>query len=280
MGSTKKMREAFDPQLGLLVRDAETSSARIRAKLGNQFDWCFCELCWRQTEYWGILEAPTVVKRLEKKNARELPLTASMRAKAEQRTNEMVERYRLACQGKLGPYEAAAMLRRYCHIPDLDGDLSPESFNDHVHMRMLYTEWARHGEVMRQTRLPHHLSDGSKPSRLYCEFHNPRRSEEARRAYQRDRRFKIEFQELIDLARRDAINSGKLMGWNVGTITKLRRSAFRQLQVLKAPKAPATTIDDLLAQGMSQAEIARQLDVSRQAISAAIKRRNRKVAMR
>ena len=71
----------------------------------------------------------------------------------------------------------------------------------------------------------------------------------------------------------EPVTHHKLVG-DIEAHVHVKREAYRQLQ---AHKSPTRLIDDLLAQGtLSQAEIARQLGVSRQAVSAAIKRRSQK----
>jgi len=62
---------------------------------------------------------------------------------------------------------------------------------------MLVSTWACQGELMWPSALPSHPEGASRPSKLYCEAHNPRRSDEARRAYQRDRRYALEYEDLI-----------------------------------------------------------------------------------
>ncbi|QIM72298.1 hypothetical protein EYB34_13530 [Bordetella trematum] len=103
-------------------------------------------------------------------------------------------------------------------------------------------------------------------------MHNPKRSDEARRAYQRDRRFMAGYESLMEAIWSQGINSGSLPTWDIEAHAYVRREAYRLLQEIQSPKAAASTIDDLLAQELSQAAIARELCVSRQAVSAAIKR--------
>jgi hypothetical protein len=273
-------RIAFDPFYERVAVEADTSSGRIRAKLANHYNWCFCELCWRPTEYSVILESRTVIKRQGGGNATEVEPNDLMRAAAQERADALVARYEQALEGKFGPYEAARMWSRYYDAFEMRGDRSVSGFRDRVERIMRLREWARHGDLVRLTR-PRGQPDGTaKASKLYCEAHNPRRSDEARRAYQRDRRFAAEYVELIDRIWRQGNNRATLPTWDIEAHADVRREAYRQLQALKAPKVPTSTIDDLLAQGMSQAEIARQLKVSRQAVSAAIKRRSQKRSMR
>ncbi|WP_102223178.1 winged helix-turn-helix transcriptional regulator [Acidimangrovimonas sediminis] len=265
---------AFDPLLGRVAAQTETTSDRFRAKFSDHYRWCFCELCWRPTEFSATLEAPTVIKRHARGNATIVPLTDAMRRAAMRRTDEVVSRYERACKGELGRYEAARIWARYCDAQEMRGDRSVEGFREHVERRMLITEWARHGELVWSSRSPRAM-EGARPSRLYCETHNPRRSEDARRAYQRDRRFVAEFEAKIDVVWREAIRQALLPTWDIEAHAEVRREAYRQVQVAKSPTA---MIDKLLAEEgpMTQAEIARRLGTSRQAVSAALRRRARK----
>lgn len=278
MAVRSKRWVAFDPYLERLVPELDSSSDRIRTKLEDAYSWCFCELCWRPTEFSTSVEAPKVIKRLTGGNAKEIPLSGAMRLTAQKRANALVMRYEQACRGEFGPYEAPQMYFKYCNAVEMRGDRSVDGFRDHVERRMLLTEWARHGELARLTRPPFQQEGTAKPSKLYCESHNPRRSDEARRAYQRDRRFEFEYHNLIEqLWRQDARNP-TIPTWDIEAHAHVRREAYRQLQALKSP---TRMIDNFLSQGIvNQTEIARQLGISRQAVSAAIKRRTKKLPRR
>ena len=270
----RKAQTVFDPYLERLVMEFDPNSDRIRAKLDDAYAFHFCELCWRPTEYSRTLDMPMVVKRLQRGNAKVVPPPETNSVTAQKKVDELMTRYEQACKGAFGPYEAGRMLNRYCEIIEMRGDFSAANFQDQVERKMLITEWARHGELVRPTRLPRQPDGAAKPSKLYCEEHNPRRSEEARRAYQRDRRFTAEYEELIEQIWRQGINTATLPAWDIKAHAYVRKEAYHQLQALRSP---TNMIDNLLASGtMSQAEIARQLGVSRQAVSAAFKRRAQK----
>ena len=273
MKKNEKASSTYDPLLQMLVRESDTSSDRIRSKLSSQYDWGFCELCWRSTEYAISIAAPKVFKRLERGNVKAVPLTNSMRGDAQEKTANLVARYERALEGEFGKYEASRMLGRYCDWQELRGDFSVEAFREHVERRMLVSTWACQGELMWPAALPSsHPEGASRPSKLYCEAHNPRRSNEARRAYQRDRRYALEYEDLI--AKIWSQGAAVLPRWDIETWAEVRKTAYSQLQILKSP---TSSVDDLLNQGITnQAEIARQLGVSRQAVSAAIRRRARK----
>lgn len=259
------------------MRKCDTSSDRIQAKLAMRNEWCFCEFCWRPTEFSTVLAAPKVVKRLARGNAKIVPLTAAMRTLAQKQSDALVQRFERACKGEFGPYEAGRMWSRYCIPEEMRGDLSVEGFRDHVEGRMLIKEWARHGELVWSAQLPGQPEGAPKPSKLYCSQHNPRRSIDSRRTYQRDRRYKVEFYLLIDLVRSDCLKKGYYPVWDIEFHADIRRHAYKLIQ---HGKSRTGNMEDLLVdETMSQADIARKLGVSRQAVSAAIKRRTSKQAI-
>ncbi len=275
MAKSENSTLQYDPLLERVAVEEETTSDRLRAKLQDRTRWCFCELCWRPTEYSATLEAPKVVKKLARGNTKDVPLTPAIRAAAQRRADKVVERYEKACQGHFGPYEAGRMWLAYCDPEEMRGDRSVFGFRDHVERRMLLTEWARHGELVRASRLPGHAEGSAKPSKLYCEHHNPRRSAEARRAYKRDHDRIADFEFLIDEVYYEAVRQGFAKHWDIEYHADIRKKAYH---ILQASKAPTRLIDELLAEEgpMSQADIARRLGISRQAVSAALKRRGQK----
>lgn len=262
-------RKAFDPLLGHLVTRGDTSSARVRNKLRGLYSWCFCDLCWRTTEYSIAIEAQSIFKRIGRGNAKAVPITNAVRDEAQREADLLVERYEKAMAGEIDIDEPAELVMAYCDIVQMRGDKSVASFRDQVERRMLIIAWARHGDLLSVARLPNQPEGSPKPSKFYCEMHNPRRSDEARRAYQRDRSFASEYDELI--AAHWTIWAGELPTWDIEAHAEVRKEAFRRLLLMKKP---TLFIDELEAKGISsQAEIARHLGVSRQAVSAAIKRR-------
>ena len=164
------------------------------------------------------------------------------------------------------------MRHDYCDMVDMRGDKSVAAFRDQVERRMLLIEWTRHGDMLSTARLPERIGGTARPSKFYCEMHNPRRSEQARRAYQRDRSFSAEYKELI--AAYWTAMFGKVVTWDIEDHRRIRKAAYGKLIFLKKP---TLFIDELRAQGCtSQAEIARHLGISRQAVSAAMKRQTEK----
>lgn len=264
----------FDPIYQETKRVAETSSARIQSKLNDPYSWCFYELCWRTTEYSTNIDSPQVIQRLLRGNAKIVDVTPAMREAARKKADAIVERYEKALTGELGRYTASRLYSQYCDVIEMRNDRSVEGFRDCVERITLYQEWAKHGELAWSTRKPGQDDKAAKPSKLYCEMHNPRRSDEARRAYQRDRRFMAEYENLMEAIWSQGINTMSLSPWDIEAHAYVRREAYRLLQEARAPKATASTIQELLDQGMNQSEVARELGISRQAVSAAIKRRN------
>lgn len=269
-------KQGFDPIYQQITRYSEKSSQRIRTKLSSHYAWCFCELCWRTTEYSTNLDSPQVIKRLLRGNAKVVGLTQSIRDAAAEKADAIVKRYERALTGELGRYAAPRLYSKYCDVVEMRGDRSIAGFRDCVERITLYQEWAKHGELAWITRKPGQDETAAKPSKLYCEFHNPRRSDEARRAYQRDRRFKAEYAILMDAVWSQCINSGSLPAWDIEAHAYVRREAYRLLQDIKAPRTAIGNIQKLQAQGMSQSDIARELNASRQAVSAAIKRHKKR----
>ena len=260
---------AFDPRLGALVAECETTSKRVRAKLREPYRWCFCDLCGKSTEFAIAIEAKAVFRRLRKESAKAVPLSDEVRAEARQMASALVSIYERALAGDFGPDAPGQMVAELCDVREMRGDLSVESFRDQVERRALMVAWARRGDVFNAVRLPNQPEGTPKPSKFYCESHNPRRSVEARRAYQRDRRFAAEYEELMSVIWNQ--RAGTLPRWDLEAHAYVRREAFRLLQAMKVR---TRFIGELQEQGITrQAEIARRLGVSRQAVSAAIKRR-------
>lgn len=269
MDKRKNPHKLFDPHLEQLKVERETSSDRIRAKLNDPIRWCFCELCWRTTEYSITLDAHKVFKPLLRSNLKVVPITSSIRALAQRKADKLVSRYERAWAGELGKTEPFRMLLAYCNMPEMNNDFSATNFREQVERSTLLTEWKRQGILLRPSSLPGQPEGSSKPSKLYCEDHNPRRSDESRRAYQRDRRFITDFEELISSTWTEYVAS--LPMHDIESHAFIRKEAYKKLQHIKSP---TKKLDDLLAlKTMSQAKIAETLGISRQAVSAAIKRK-------
>lgn len=260
--------DPVNPSLGTVVHEYETTSARIKAKRRNPYRWCFCELCGKSTEWETANEARSVFKKLSGGNARAIPLSEVVRRAAQNEADLLVARYEQALDGKFGPYEVGSMLSNYCDMEDLRGDRSVEGFRDSVERRILIQAWVSQGNLLSAHRLPSQPVDAPKPSKLYCEAHNPRRSIEARRAYQRDRRFFAEYEELISAIW--SLYADQLPTWDIEAHAEVRMKAYHLLQSMKLSYRK---IKELLQTGtMNQSEIAAHLGMSRQAVSIAIKR--------
>jgi hypothetical protein len=266
---TDLKRQVFNPLKGHLVTESASSSARVQNKLRGIYSNCFCELCGRSTEYSIAIEAQTVYKRLLKGNAKAVPITEEIRNEAQREADLLVERYERALTGELGLYEAGKMLMAYCDPVERRGDSSVATFRDQVERRMLVIAWAKRGNTVSSALLPQQAPGTAKPSKFYCDQHNPRRSVEARRAYQRDRRFAAEYAELI--AAHWKIFAGRLHTWDIEAHAWIRKEAYSRLLFMKKP---TQFIEHFEQKGIvKQADLARKLGISRQAVSAAIKRR-------
>lgn len=281
--------------------------------------WCFCAFCGRQTEYSVARETVSAVSVYERMSdgsgdAKAVPLTDAIRAKAKKVADELVARYEQAIAGLHGPYAIGEMIYVYCDVRQMLGDQSVNSFRDQVERRALDFIWRQQGDMYGTVRVPGHPNGAQRPSKLYCDLHQPRRSESTRRAYQRDRGFALEYEVTVqELWSRYA---GELRQWHIDDHTLVRDAAYYLLRVLKAPtrildeysglKVAAKTdsrekfiedyydraraslhrlrqmneskdwLDELRENGVTnQYELARRFGISRQAMSAAIKRRTK-----
>jgi hypothetical protein len=243
----------------------------VRGKLRDIYSWCFCELCGDSTEYSIAIEARSIFKRLCGDYAKAVPVSDDIRKEAQREANHLTARYERALAGEFGPYEAVKMLSSYCDPVERRGDSSIETFRDLVERRMLLICWARRGNVLSSVLLRYQKAGSAKPSKFYCERHNPRRSVEARRAYQRDRKFAGEYKELI--AAHWTTLAGKMPTWDIEAHAWIRKEAYSRLQFMKKP---TLFIEYFAAKGITgQSELAKRLGISRQAVSAAMKRRTR-----
>lgn len=227
-------------------------------------------MCWRLTEFEIADEARAVYKVTNAQNVavRAVPITNDIREEAQREANRLVERYEQALNGEFGPFEAGSMLSTYCDVMEMRGDFSLDSFRDQVERRTLIAVWASRGKILSASRMPNQLKGNPKPSKLFCEMHNPGRSPEARRGYQRDRRFKLYYEKLISTLW--SLYADELPAWDIEAHTAVRREAYRLLQGSKSMKSE---VAELLSDGaLNQSQIARRLGMSRQGVSAAIKR--------
>ena len=289
----------FDPRIGDLAAEYETTSDRVRVKLADPHDWCFCELCGQVTEF--ALAISERARGFYKRNGAEVALGPEICAKAERAADELAKRYEQALAGT-GTDDPIQMIIKHCGIdgfrrlrseelrdrgPEGDaGEISVEQFRLHVEGQVRMALWAkradfigakpRPGKAMPGGNTPQKPSRAGEPSRLYCARHNQGRSDEARRNYQRDVKRANDYRELI--SQLWAEHAAKLPTWDIEAHAHVRQEAYRLLQEFKPrqKRSPAGMIEELLNQGVTnQSEIARQLNVSRQAVSAAIKRRER-----
>lgn len=257
-----------------MVTESPTTSARVRRKLSSQFQdpygWNFCDLCWRSTEFVIAVEAQSrsFFKRTGRDNANPVQLSEAIRAEAQAEADCLVQRYERALSGEFGRWEAGRMLFEYTDTAERRGDGSVAAFRDQVERHSLLAALARRADVLGVARMPGQPEGAAKPSKFYCQEHNPRRSADARRAYQRDRLFAAEYQVELDLLWRE--NAGNLVSWDIEQHARVRQEAYRRLLLTKKP---TLGVIELQRKGItSQTEIARQLGISRQAVSAALKR--------
>lgn len=261
-------KRVFDPIAHQIRSQSETSSGRIRNKLNNPYDWCFCELCYQTTEYSIALGNLKIYRKLPKNNAIAVVMTEAMQREAKRMAATLVARYERALKGQYGPYEVAKLQHTYCDWVGERVDYSVEFFRDHVEQYANTYILAKHGDILGTPQLPRQREGEAKPSRLYCSNHNPRRSDEARRTYQRDRRFVAEYQDIIAIIWRNY--AGRLPSWDISLHVQVRRAAYDFVQL---SKKTIHFIDMYKTQGVSNGEeIGSALGMTRQAISAARKR--------
>lgn len=279
--------------------------------------WSFCKLCGRQTEHAVALESVKIFKRLTNGTAKAVPFTPAMRADAQRIADDQVKMFEQALSGVAGLPSPQTLLLKHCNIREMEGKFfCVDAFRDQVERRAQLIEWAKHGDIAGAARLPGICKGAQRPSKLYCDLHYPGRSDDARRAYQRDRRFVAEYAELI----REVWSqyAGHLREWNLEDHALVRHAAYHHLRLMKAPtrildeycalpiatnarpksssrtksiadyyevaraaheriwrmKEPMHWVDELTDHGISnQSEIARRLGITRQAVSAALKRK-------
>lgn len=298
-GPKRAHRWVFSPMLGDVVAEYETTSDRVRRKLTNAYDWCFCELCGETTEFAAAISERA--RGFYKRNGAEVPLSVEICAEAEKFSDIRAKSYERALNGYgRRPHIAGRLILKYCGIDGFrklnsdalrdrseraeSGVISVEQFRLYVEGRARMALWAMRGQFIGAVPSRQHvkadqggnlkLSRAGEPSKFYCERHNQYRNDAARRNYQRDRSLSKKFQELISRIWREQVSI--LPTWDVEAHIHVRREAYRILQESKPRhgKASGSMIDELLMQGITnQSEIARRLGVSRQAVSAAMKRR-------
>jgi hypothetical protein len=303
------------------VRERSNPPAQMAS--AGAFRWSFCRFCGRQTEYAVAIEAVRVFKKIRSGLCKAVPLTATIRAEAQTLANALVEQFKGALEGCTGPFGPGKMLAAYCDIREMCGDFSVDAFRDQVERNALITIWAKNGNMAGAARLPGDQNGSQRPSKLYCDLHYPGRSDDARRAYQRDRKFVAEYEELICLIWEQY--AGRIRQWHVDDHAFVRHAAYHHLRLMKSPTralddyvdpnpvatypakttalpkksiadyyeiarkahyrlrsmAPTSPVFGELTQksAFNQSEIARLLGVKRQAVSAALKRRARAVAL-
>src|SRR6218665_19214 len=300
----EKVARLLHPSRGDRIEFAELVRQRTSpwhgvpgASPGAPFDWCFCKLCGQQTEFAVAVKAVRTFKRLNGSTAKSVSLTDKMLAEALVMADGTVALYERALQGDFGADAPIRMLLELgAPMATCRGDLSSiERHSDHMETlrqhafnvakaALIWREAGGRGIAVNSAATLPKLDAEQRPSKLYCSDHSPRRSEDARRAYQRDRAFAAEYEEEI---RRiyaeqlggsvwsDELGCADLNSWNIEHHAKVRRLAYENVQRVKNTK---DAIQGLLDQGITnQTEIAHHLGLkSRQAVSIAIKRHSLK----
>jgi hypothetical protein len=235
-----------------------------------------------------------------------------MRVEAQQLADELVAQYERTMDGSDKLNNPGEMLLAYCDIQEMRGDFSVESFRDQVERRAEYSVWAKHGDMYSVPRLLGTPVGRQRPSKLYCHLHYPGRNVAARRAYQRDRKFFPEYEAIVDQMwkvsaghlRQWNVDDHILVRDAAYHWVRISKAPTRKLDDSLGPTLAGTTclngksiesyyyrarlayqrlmkllgsndgLDGLNEKGTAnQSDIARQLGVSRQAVSAALKKR-------
>lgn len=218
-------------EFGTVVQQPVVTADSVNSR--QPYFWCFCKLCGRQTEYAVALESVRIFKRFKNGLAKEVPISAAIRANAQRIADNQVTMYEKSMSGVEGLPSAQDLLLEHCDIREMRGDFSVECFRDQVERRAFLLEWAKHGDLAGATRLPGICKGAQRPSKLYCDLHYPGRSDDARRAYQRDRRFVAEYAELISEVWRQY--AGHLREWNLEDHALVRHAAYHHLRLMKSP---------------------------------------------
>lgn len=277
--------------------------------------WCFCEFCGRQTEYAVAKEAVSVFQRMNDGtgDAIAVPWTEEMRVEAKNVADEIVKWYEQAAAGIHGPFAIGELLSAYCDISQMGGDYSIDSFRLQVELGTEVAIWRGHGDMYGSVRLPQPQGEAKRPSKRFCDRHQPKRSAATRRAYQRDRAFAAEYHEMLGVLW--AIHAGHLKPWDTDDQTLIRDAAYHATRLWKTPtsildectelrvqrkprsheeaidqnyyekaraayhrlrkiRGPRDWMDELQEKGVNnQSELAGRFNITRQAMSAAIRRR-------
>lgn len=205
----------------------------------DAFRWSFCKFCGRQTEYAVAIESVRVFKKIRSGLYKAVPLTDTMRAEAQTMADALVEQFKAALDGRFGPYGPGQMLLAYCNIREMRGEFSidaihaVDAFRDQVERHAQLIIWARNGTVAGAARLPGDQSGSQRPSKKYCDLHYPGRSDDARRAYQRDRKFVAEYDEIICLIWTQY--AGRIRQWHIDDHAFVRDAAYHHLRLMKSP---------------------------------------------
>jgi len=241
--------------------------------------WAVCTLCWRQTEFSEQLLKARRFRRASEGTYEAVP--PPDRVRIERWARKVTAWYEAALRGAYGQFAAAKLVTMFCDIRDAEGETrSLDEFYDAAEQRLRKRQWAKLAPYPERLYWPEALSElageGSSrdklisqaryPSQIYCEGHNPNRSEAARARYQRDRRpatiggFRRAYEEF-----RAATCPG---AWMLDDIVQLRRFAY----VASHAKRHHALRHLVAARGFSIAKAGELLGISRQAASASLAR--------
>lgn len=192
----------------------------------------FCKLCGQQTEYAVAIQQVKVFERMEgRKDAKAVPFKEEMRAEARKLSDQLVHEYKDALAGKRGAYGIGELLLAYGDIRAMGGDSSLESFQDYVVQACEFEVWLRYGDMFNAPKPPGKSEGRQRPSKLYCNLHNPNRSTGARRAYQRDR-LSLDLYEAL-VAEMWSACAGHLKRWDINDEALVRNACYHSMRIIK-----------------------------------------------
>lgn len=246
----------------------------------------FCKLCWKWTE--DRMAEPVFEKCVSGENRKygrvfnpiERPI-ASERTQAAAR-GHLQEIIAASKATNTNPFLFSELLYLYAsgHDYQVLRDLGLESHEaqdmllDKIEQNLIDDEWfsaiRSHPIQFGIKSFKPHIGDSKSapvvPSSTFCPDHNPHRSVESRRRYQNDRKRANDFEAEINKVFSQCINQC------IGIHSDDDRQAVRRVAYLNIFSSTLDKIKKLKAEGKKQTEIADILNISRQAISNALRR--------
>lgn len=146
---------------------------------------------------------------------------------------------------------------------------------DRIEQELIDEEWIKQsselGDKCFKPRLGDDPNAPATPSKMFCPDHNPRRSSESRRRYQNDRKLMSDFEDEVNRVYSQCL--AECIGIHTDNDhQEVRRVAYRIIFT-----STLNLIIELKAEGKTQSEIALILNITRQAVSNALRRAKAKM---